>query len=202
MCYPCKFGVHENVNLWNHNRGFIPRIVNYIKTEWKDQGGQENIFLKKKAYKMPQNRWKQILIYFKSYLWCPYLILFMKCYSRKILSSSKNCPIFNKNKTQARKFQHIFITKKLCIHIEFWNFWLLKYLKIRETSPKVKDFEWMRDRHLTLKSLTYIFSVTRRSWSDSVSESVSESVTLLYRVDWCDPGEWRYPLKTLLMRLW
>ena len=57
MCYPCKFGVHENVNLWNHNRGFIPRIVNYIKTEWKDQGGQENIFLKKKAYKMPQNRY-------------------------------------------------------------------------------------------------------------------------------------------------
>ena len=31
-----------------------------------------------------------------------------------------------------------------------------------------------------------------------VSEWVSESVTLLNWVDWCDPGKWRYLLKTLL----
>ena len=40
-----------------------------------------------------------------------------------------------------------------------------------------------------------IFSVTRRSRSDNVSESVHNSKN---QVDWCDPGEWRY----LLMRLW
>ena len=51
-------------------------------------------------------------------------------------------------------------------------------------------------------NLSMIFSVTRRSWSDNVSESVSQWVTLLNRVDWCDPGEWRYLLRTLLTRLW
>ena len=46
------------------------------------------------------------------------------------------------------------------------------------------------------------FSFTRRSWSD-VSEIVSESVSdSENRVDWCDPGEWRYLLRTLLTRLW
>ena len=44
-------------------------------------------------------------------------------------------------------------------------------------------------------NLSMIFSVTRRSWSDNVSESV----TLLNRVDLCDPGEWRYLLWSLLM---
>ena len=39
--------------------------------------------------------------------------------------------------------------------------------------------------------------------SDSVSEWVGESLShSKKRVDWCDPGEWRYLLKTLLMRLW
>ena len=33
----------------------------------------------------------------------------------------------------------------------------------------------------------------------SVSQSVSDSKN---RVDWCDPGEWRYLLRTLLTRLW
>ena len=47
-------------------------------------------------------------------------------------------------------------------------------------------------------SLFSILSVTRRSRSDSVSQSVSQSVTLLNRDDWCDPGEWRYLLRTLL----
>ena len=37
------------------------------------------------------------------------------------------------------------------------------------------------------------------SVSQSVSESVSDSKN---RVDWCDPGEWRYLLRTLLTRLW
>ena len=40
-----------------------------------------------------------------------------------------------------------------------------------------------------------VFSVTRRSRSDSVTEWVSHSKN---RVDWCDPGKWRYLLKTLL----
>ena len=51
-------------------------------------------------------------------------------------------------------------------------------------------------------SETLLFSVTRRSWSDNVSEWVSEWVTLLNRVGWCYPGEWRYLLRTLLKRLW
>ena len=47
-----------------------------------------------------------------------------------------------------------------------------------------------------------LFSVTRRSRSD-VSQSVSESVRhSKNRVDWCDPGEWRYLLNTLIMWLW
>ena len=51
--------------------------------------------------------------------------------------------------------------------------------------------------------LSIFFSVTRRSRSDSVSEWVSESVTdSKNRVDWCDPGEWRYLLNSLLIRLW
>ena len=48
-----------------------------------------------------------------------------------------------------------------------------------------------------LKIQFAIFSVTRRSRSDSVSQWV----TLLNRVNWCDPGEWRYLLRTLLTRL-
>ena len=43
-----------------------------------------------------------------------------------------------------------------------------------------------------------IFSVTRRSRSDGVSESVRHSKNW---VDWCDPGEWWYLLKTWLMLL-
>ena len=35
--------------------------------------------------------------------------------------------------------------------------------------------------------------------SEWVSQWVSHSKK---QVDWCDPGEWRYLLKTLLMRLW
>ena len=52
---------------------------------------------------------------------------------------------------------------------------------------------------LALQKRPFIFSVTRRSRSDSVSQWVSESVSdSKNRVDWCDPGEWRYLLKTLL----
>ena len=43
----------------------------------------------------------------------------------------------------------------------------------------------------------FVFSVMRR-----YRTRVSEWVTLLNRLDWCDPGEWRYLLKILLMRLW
>ena len=43
--------------------------------------------------------------------------------------------------------------------------------------------------------MSTLFSVTRRSRSDSVRLSVRHSKN---RVDWCDPGEWRYLLKTLL----
>ena len=35
-----------------------------------------------------------------------------------------------------------------------------------------------------------------------VSQSVSAVSDSKNRVDWCDPGEWRYLLKTLLMILW
>ena len=35
-----------------------------------------------------------------------------------------------------RNFQHIFITKKLCIHIEFSKFWLLEYLKSAKLHPR------------------------------------------------------------------
>ena len=37
--------------------------------------------------------------------------------------------------------------------------------------------------------LYFIFIVMRR-----YRTNVSHSVTLLNRLDWCDPGEWRYPL--------
>ena len=43
-----------------------------------------------------------------------------------------------------------------------------------------------------------VFSVMRR-YRTNVSQSVSESLTLLNRLDWCDPGGWRYLLRTLLM---
>ena len=47
----------------------------------------------------------------------------------------------------------------------------------------------------------YKISIMRR-YRTRISYWVSEWVTLLNRLDWCDPGEWRYLLKILLMRLW
>ena len=37
------------------------------------------------------------------------------------------------------------------------------------------------------------------SWDAIEPMWLTESVRLLNRLDWCDPGEWRYLLKTLLM---
>ena len=48
---------------------------------------------------------------------------------------------------------------------------------------------------------TVVVSVKRRSRSD-VGQSVSQSVIVKNWLDWCDPGEWWYLLKTLLTWLW
>ena len=40
------------------------------------------------------------------------------------------------------------------------------------------------------------------SWDAIEQQGVSHWLTLMNQLDWCDPGEWRYRLKPLLMRLW
>ena len=72
--------------------------------------------------------------------------------------------------------------------------------------PDQEQQHWMPiakhiDRYHSLQRWSFL-----ASWDaiepELVSESVSQSVRLLNRLDWCDLGEWRYLLKILLMRLW
>ena len=66
----------------------------------------------------------------------------------------------------------------------------------------LQEFFWMKSKHLKgcLGIGTHLFSVMRR-YRTRVSESVSQSVRLLNRLDWCHPGEWRYLMKTFLTKL-
>ena len=49
------------------------------------------------------------------------------------------------------------------------------------------------------ESFISIFIIFLASWDAIEPGLVSDSKNWL---DWCDPGEWRYLLKILLMRLW
>ena len=97
------------------------------------------------------------------------------------------------------------------LHEIFWLHTLLRedgFLNARSCYVSLDQFFYKTFRHEMHNFLgRYVWNISKYFFLASqdalevmlVSESVSDSKN---RVDWCDPGEWRYLLKTLLMRLW
>ena len=70
-----------------------------------------------------------------------------------------------------------------------------------ETRIKTSKFETKTFHAIFWNSKqTHTFSFLA-SWDAIEPGLVSQWVTLLNRLDWCDPGEWRYLMKNLLMKL-
>ena len=122
--------LHKKSNLWNHNGGFLPRIVDWDDEEnrLKAENILINIFLDHIVGRQSSDTSATSRLGSLFLVEVPHILI--DYFNPEFTSKLINC------ENSTRNFQHIFITKKLCIHIEFSKFWLLEYLKSAKLHPR------------------------------------------------------------------